>query len=521
MEKLTFRALFVGAAFVLCASGIASAATSATPVVIAQASPAPKASATPNPFSYSGYLRAYYFTRTNPKPPASGAAANQASENQAIDLHAGYDFGGGFSVAGTYLYANPFNNCTSPASHLSRPCGKQPIVPVGVQQRNNPDDTLPGYELNTLYEAYLQYKDANAFVRLGDQVINTPWANSSDSRLKPVAFRGGDVSYKIDPNWTIEGMYMNRWEDRVQSDFVNSTLVTENGAYPDSGGVGNTGIPSGSVATNNGFYFGRAGYTANGFAGNLYYYAFDQIANAIWGDAKYTWKAYGKPYIALQGGTESNTGTSLAGKIDSQVFGAQLGYSPWNNVDLNIGFDYLPVKSDTITLPVTASCSSSHILKGTLTYWLPASGTPNCVPADGMAGVAGGQATVYYGGWASPYTDSYATDQLFTTSISQGMIDRRSPGSGVKIGGTFYTDHKQIRLIASHAWYVYGDATVGISPTQETDVDATYFFNKIGKGAYHGWSLRHRYAERTQLFTAPFGGAPDFKYNRTQLEYDF
>lgn len=517
MEKLTFRALLVGAAFALCGSGIATAATSATPVLVAQASPAPKASATPNPFSYSGYLRAYYFTRTN--YPQFTKTQNQASENQAASLHAGYDFGGGFSVAGSYLYANPFNNCGNPADHANKtsPCYKGRTF--GAAGGTDPDDTLPGYELNTLYEAYLQYKDANAFVRLGDQVINTPWANASDSRLKPVAFRGGDVSYKIDKNWTIEGIYMNRWEDRVQSDFVDSTLITQNGAYPDSGGVSNTGIPAGGVATNNGFYYGRAGYTDAAITANLYYYGFNQIANAIWADAKYSWKAYGKPFIALQGGSEANTGTSLAGKIDSQVFGAQLGYSPWNNVDLTVGADYIPVKSDTLTLPLTASCGANDMLKGTLMYFLPGGGTPNCKTS--LPGVAGATATVYYGGWASPYTDSYATDQLFDTSISQGMVDRRSPGSGIKLAGTFYTDSKQVRLIVSHAWYVYGNGTVGVSPTQETDVDGTYFFSKVGKGAYHGWSLRHRYADRTQAFTGAFGGLPDFKYNRTQLEYDF
>lgn len=519
MERMTLRALFLGAAFALCGSGIASAATSATPVTVAQATPAPKASATPNPFSYSGYLRAYYFTRTN--YPQFTKTQNQASENQAVSLHAGYDFGGGFSIGGTYLYAKPFDNCGSAADHNNKtsPCYKaRTFGPAGG---TNPDDTLPGYELSTLYEAYLQYQGANAFVRLGDQVINTPWANSSDSRLKPAAFRGADVSYKVDKNWTLEAMYMNRWEDRVQSDFIDSTLITQNGSYPDAPGAGNTGIAAGGVASNNGFYVGRAGYSANGFAANIYYYAFDQIANAVWGDAKYSWKAYGKPFIALQGGSEANTGTSLAGKIDSQVFGVQAGYSPWNNVDLTVGADYVPVKSDTITLPLTASCGSNHLIKGTLMYWLPAGGTPNCVPAAGTAGLAGAQATVYYGGWASPYTDSYATDPLFDTSISQGMADRRSPGSGVKVAGTFYTDQKRVRLIVSHAWYVYGNGSVGLSPTQETDVDGTYFFNKIGKGAYHGWSLRHRYAERSQAFTGPYGGLPDFKYNRTQLEYDF
>lgn len=517
MEKYLFRVLFMGAAFALCGSGIASAATSATPIVIAQTSPAPKASPTPSAFTYSGYLRAYYFTRTN--FPQFNKTQNQASENQAASLHAGYDFGGGFSIAGTYLYANPFNNCENPATHINKtsPCYKSRVF--GTTGGTNPDDTLPGYQMSTLYEAYLQYKDRNAFVRLGDQVINTPWANASDSRLKPVAFRGGDFSYKFDKNWMVEAIYMNRWEDRVASDFTNTTILTQNGVYPDAGGVGNTGIKSGTWVTNNGFYYGRVGYSDGPFSANLHYYGFDQIANAVWGDAKYSWKAYGKPFIALQGGSEANTGTSLAGKIDSQVFGVQAGYSPWNNVDLTVGADYIPMKSDTITLPITASCGSNDEIKGTLMYFLPAGGAPNCKTAT--PGVAGAPATVYYGGWASPYTDSYATDPLFDTSISQGMVDRRSAGSGVKLAGTFYTDRKQVRLIVSHAWYVYGNGTVGISPTQETNIDGTYYFSKVGKGPYHGFSLRHRFADRTQSFTGAFGGLPEFIYNRTQLEYDF
>ena len=513
MDKNLFRALFMGAAFALCGSGIATAATSATPSTVAQATPAPKATSAPSAFTYSGYLRAYYFTRMN--SPGATKTANQASFNPGVSLHAGYDFGGGFSAAGTYLYADPFNNCEDPAKHLSAPCAKHPYTLPGT----NPDDTLPGYRMSTLYEAYLQYKNPALFVRLGDQVLNSPWANASDSRLKPVAFRAGDVSYKIDKNWTIEATYANRFEDRVQSDFVDSTLITQNGSFPDAGGVGNTGIPKGGVLTNNGFYYARAGYADGPLAADLHFYAFDQIANALWADAKYSWKAYGKPFIALQGGTEANTGSSQAGKISSEVFGIQGGYSPWHNVDLTVGADFIPSKSDTITLPLTASCSSKDMISGSLMYFLPNGGTPNCKTSS--PGVPGATATVYYGGWASPYTDSYATDPLFDTSISQGMVDRRSTGSGVKVAGTFYTDQKQVRLIVSHAWYAYGNDAVGVSPTQETNVDATYFFSKVGKGAYHGFSLRHRYAERTQSFTNVFGGTPDFKYNRTQLEYDF
>ncbi|MHB8355103.1 MAG: hypothetical protein ACYDDQ_00230 [Vulcanimicrobiaceae bacterium] len=514
MSKLV-RLGVVFVAMVSAGTPIALAKTPATPAVLAQASPAPKSKATPNPFSYGGYIRAYYFTRTNPP-----GVINQATYNQAVNLHAAYDFGGHLSVGGTYLYADPFNGCGDPASHYfgTGPC-RVKVLPHTGPYPTTWDDTLPGFRLSTLYEAYLQYKDPALYAKLGDQVINTPWANSSDGRLKPVAFQGGDLTDTFSKNWNGEIMYMDRWENRVQSDFVDSTLITNNGAYPDSPGVGNTGIPRGTVVANNGFGYGRLGFAAGALKANLHYYAFNNIANAIWFDGTYGWKAPAKPFLAVQLGSETETGSALAGKVDSQIFGIQGGISPWKNVSFSVGADFIPVKSNTITLPATAVCMPNGSIAGTLMYWLPAGGTPNCTTA--APGVKGAVATVYYGGWASPYTDAYATDPLFTTSISQGMADRRSPGSSVKLAGTFFTDNKQVRLIASHAWYVYGSSGAGLSPTQETDFDVTYFFSKVGTGAYHGWSIRHRYAERSQAHTALFGGFPDFKYNRTQLEYDF
>lgn len=514
MEKPNVRALFLGVAFALCACGIAPAATSETPAIIAQAAtPNPSPKPTPeNYFTYSGYVRAYYFTRMN--SPNATKTPNQATYNNAFSAHAGYVLGN-WSIAGTYLYADPFNNCGSPSQQFGLPCAKHPFPFNGT----NPDNTVPGFRLNTLYEAYLQYKDPSFYARVGDQVLNTPWAPSSDSRLKPSSYRAADVSYQIDKQWSIEATVATKFQDRVSSDFENSTLLTQNGAYADAPGVSNTGIPKGGVATNNGFWYGTAGYTEGPITGNLYVYSFDQIANEFWADAKYSWKAYGKPFIALQGGTEQSAGAKLVGKISSQVFGIQGGYTPWAGVDLTVGADFIPVHQDTITLPLTATCSSKDMISGTLLYFLPSGGTPNCKTS--APGVPGATATIYYGGWASPYSDSYATDPLFTTSMTQGPVDRRSTGSSVKVAGTFYAYKKQVRLIVSHAWYAYGTDVVGVSPTQETDIDGTYFFSRVRPGPYHGLSLRNRYGDRTQSFTGAYGGTPDFKYNRVQLEYDF
>lgn len=509
MKRFAVHTLLAALALVISAAASAHAQTAPA------ASPTP--SPAPSPFTYSGYVRSYYFTRQNASSYVkTNSQFNQASFNTGISLHAAYQFSPNWSVGGTYLYADPLNGCANPATHLdpTSPCYKSRkfTSPAGG---TNPDDTLPGFRLSTLYEAFLQYKDPSLALKLGDQLFTTPWANTSDSRIKPMAFRGGDATYKFSSNWSGELAYMTRFEDRTQSDFLNSDLLAQNGSFPDAPGVGNTGIPKGGVASTNGFGYARIGYAAANLTANAHYYAFSDIANALWADAKYSWKTYAKPFVALQGGTESSTGRAIVGKIASQVFGVQAGITPWKNVDLAISYNYIPQKSDTIALPAGATCSTHDMIGGTLQYFLPSGGTPNCHTNSN------GTTTVYYGGWASPYTDSYATDPLFTTTISQGMADRRSPGSAVKIAGTFTLFNSRIKFIAAHAWYAYGNATAGVAPTQETNFDGTYYFNPVGKGPYHGFSLRHRYAERTQQYTAVYGGLPLFRYNRTQLEYDF
>ena len=510
------------ATMVLASTAFAPAATSATPAanVVAQASPTPSAS--PNPFSYKGYFRGYYFTRQNASGSKSGV--NQASFNAAVSLHGQYKFqDSGFSVGATYLYANPLNNCTDPASHFAPPCGKVSAPAL------NPDDTLPGFTLSTLYEAFLQYQDKGAYVKIGDQVISTPWTNPSDSRVKPAAFQGVDASYTFNPQWTGEASYYNAFEDRVSSVFFRSTLLTYNPAdAPGQMSLVNVNGSSGnSMTTNSGFFFGRAAYNNNAnFVANADYYAFADIANLFWLDAKYNLKGKLKPFVALQLGTERDAGAALVGKIDSNVLGLQGGVTVTPNVSVTLGYDHIPSRSATVALPAGITCQTATgkvnnlpTNKGAADYFV-ANGGPNCLPLPSVNGV--NYATVYYGGLASPYTDSYATDPLFTTSISQGMADRRSFGDSGKLTVAFLSDNKRVAFSASRALYAYGNNAIGVEPTQETNLDGTYFFSAVPKsGPYKGFSIRERYAERTITNALLYGGLPLFKYNRTQFEYDF
>jgi hypothetical protein len=323
--------------------------------------------------------------------------------------------------------------------------------------------------------------------------------------VKAAYYEGADAKYTFAPGWTVEAADMIDWESRTSSAFNQSTLLTINS--------------NGTFKPTNGFLLGNVAYAQGTMlTADANYYGFNNIANLIWAEGKwYPYaKASAKPFLAVQFADENNTGTNLVGKVDATLFGAQIGANVGNNVVLSLGYNDSPIHSQSMTLPVGTTCSASkHVITGSTGYFMPTGGTPDCVP-----GAVAGTATIYYGGIASPYSDSYATDPAFTTSISQGMIDRRSPGNAFKLAATIQTNDKRFKFILSDAYYDYSNPA-GSATTEELNLDGTYFFNKVTKGAYHGFSLRERYAEREISNTALFGGLPIFKYNRVQLEYDF
>ncbi len=516
------------------------------PVPESTVAPPPPPPATPNPWHLGGYFRSYYFTRQNasnnpgtqfnfsPGAKYNSNGVNQATWNSAISLHADYNFpGSGWYIGGTYLYANPIDGpCVVPANHLKGGvCGSQ------VPPNTNSDDTLPSFTLSTFYEAYVKYKENGWNGTLGNQLFDTPWANPADSRLKPAAFEGGDLSYTWTNGLTIEGADMLQYENRTSSQFSQQTLLT---SYPagNNGLASNIFLPNGNGLNTNGFAMGKLGYanpSGTGFAVDGYYYGVSDLVSMSWFDGKYTFDNAWKPWIALQGGWNQNAGQSYIGKVNSQVFGAQIGANVTKNFQITGGYDQIPWKTDTVFLPKNVTCSNSNYqisAKGaTLAYFLPLNAAQCFTNPNGTT-------NIYYGGWASPYTDNYDSDPFFTTSVTQGQADRRAPGTSWKVGLQYTSTNRKWIFIATDAWYNYGNA-LAPENTNIWVLDGRYRFSHVpAKGPYHGLMLRYRYIQRTLSNTfcgaaatdcpagstlgAPeFGGLPLFKYNRAQLEYDF
>lgn len=553
MLYLVARAGVLTLGLVVASASYVSAETTATPAPttsVAQTNPAP--TPTPNPFSFGGTIRSYYFTRQNasnnpgtqfnfsPGAKYNSNGVNQASLNSSIDLHADYHFaGGGWYIGGSYFYANPISGpCTAAGTHAKGlPCVSQ------TPPNTNPDDTLPGFALSTFPEAYLGYQGHEFSGKIGDQLLSTPWAASYDAtRLKPAAYQGAYASYVLGDAWTFEAADMIQFENRTSSTFNSSTLLT---SFPAGGGgtAANIFVPGGGSIDTNGFFYGRVGYAPkdSNYALNGYFYGVSSLVNMWWFDGKYTLADNKfKPFLALQGGFESNAGASYVGKIRSSDIGFQLGANVTPNIVVTAGFDSIPWQNDNVVLPAGVTCSNSTYqitAKGaTLGYFLPGNGG-----SSGQAGVCftnpNGTTNVYYGGWASPYTDNYATDPFFTTTITQGMADRRAPGTSWKVAATYTSNNKRWIFIAADAWYNYGNALVGEN-TNEWNLDGQYHFSPVTKGRYKGLLLRYRFAQRAESNTfcgasgsscppgaaigsSFLGGLPLFKYNRAQVEYDF
>jgi hypothetical protein len=545
------RVAMIAAAVVLATTTYALAETTATPApatTVAQETPAPLATPTPNPLQIGGYLRSYYFTRQNasnnpgvqydftPGAKYNSNAVNQASWNTGIDIKAQYNFeNSGWFVGAGYFYANPMSGpCVVPANHTTPGAAASNVISCDHQTppNTNQDDTLPGYTMSSLDETYVGYNDYGFLGRAGNMLFVSPWANPVDSRLKPNLFEGADLSYSLNSKWTFEAADMIAFENRTSSAFTQQTLLT---SYPS----GAPGLPSNlanpNVASPKGIYtpgfgYGKVGYSSGPLTANGYFYGITNLVNIWWFDGKYQlMQNQYAPYVALQGGTENNSGQSYLGVVNSQNVGLQLGANATKNIVVTAGFDYIPWKSATINLPKGASCSTqaaspgatpSYAVGGFLQYFLPSNAAQCVVNPNGTA-------TVYYGGWASPYTDSYAGDPFFTTMISQGMADRRAGGTSEKLAVTYTSTNKRWVFLAADAWYNYGNA-LAPENTNEWNLDGQYHFSNVPKsGPYRGLLLRYRYAQRTLSNTyypdaaADLGGLPLFKYNRAQLEYDF
>lgn len=345
----------------------------------------------------SGQLRSYYFTRDY-----STAATPNA--------HA-------FSLAGLFSYQTPefFGGLSLGASFFTaNALGSQNSDPRRL------DSTLMGTAnaINALGQAFVQYRGHDALVRVGAQLLATPWANASDSRALPATYQAAYGTFTPMAGLTLTAVRILRYKSRTASGFFkdnNYYPATWNGdaAY---GGVSNLPADSPQQAGTSAF---AAAYALGGLKASVWFYNFLGFAHMIYArsDASLPAGPLIKPFIGVQMVREWGRSNRFAGTA-TRFFG-----QPGTAVD-------------NVTLGGIAGVRG-HGASLSVAY--------NQMRREGPGALGGGVLI-------SPYTAGFATDPLYTTSMIRGMVEL-GPGRAWKIRATGAALGRRLRLSASFAEY--------------------------------------------------------------------
>ncbi len=247
----------------------------------------------------SGDVRNYYFTRSYKRGTDQAAFSLGGRLHIETPAHPGVGFGA------TYMGANPL-----------------------AQNGPNPlliDNTLPGYNISTLGKAYVSYHGTRSEAKYGRQIIRTPWANPSDTRMVPVSFEGLSASLETPTGWSFSLDRMYKFKSRVKATFDRNTLV--------------------STVPTSGFLAAGAAYKKGVLSGQAWYYRFYDIAQLGYADAAMranTRKRF-KPIAAAQIISEGGVGGGLLKDVRAHAAG---GYARVTSDDLEATVSYDNVPGD-------------------------------------------------------------------------------------------------------------------------------------------------------------------------------
>jgi hypothetical protein len=325
------------------------------------------------------------------------------------------------------------------------------------------DNTLPGFDVTSLGQAYLQYQNNGFTVKVGDQLMNTPWLNSIDSRMIPAAYQAIYANYLLTPQLSFIAFRQTGFQSRTSNSYSGLNLYNVN-----NGIFGGTPLVNLVNTTDIGTLAAGSKYQNSNINSEFWAYQFYDFAKLIYGNFIYTFNNDTSltPLFGMQVARETGDGNNLLeqfgyGTVDNNIYGVMIGLDIPHG-GLTLGYNNIPRENDAF----------------------------------------------HNGDVVSPYTTGYAADPLYTTSMIQGLVEK-SAGSAVKLTANYNVWDDQIKLAVSYAKYYTAPI---VANTNETDFDITY----LPCGKYKGLSLRDRIGYmRGNITDGEFG------YNRLMLVYDF
>lgn len=180
---------------------------------------------------FSGHFRSFSMATDN---------SHQLTDYYAFALGGGLKFETAnfhhfqFGVSGFYI----FNMGSSDFSKLDSTTGQANRYELALFEIPNPTNKN---NIDRLEELYLRYNFRKSFIVLGKQLINTPFINLQDGRMRPTEVMGIWAEVKELKNIKLEGGILNRISPRSTLEYY--TIGKSIGIYPS--GVNTDGTKSG------------------------------------------------------------------------------------------------------------------------------------------------------------------------------------------------------------------------------------------------------------------------------------
>jgi hypothetical protein len=399
-----------------------------------------KTSAKPKklPVHFTGNIRSYYFTREFGNPR--------------LDTQSSFSLGGRITVL-----TDPFWNGFRIGGTVYTAQGMGLNSDYYLRQ----DRTLPGSPITVLGQSFGEYQSRYLLMRVGNQLITTPWLNDADSRMIPATYQGLYTVVTPVTGLDLFGMRLISFKSRTADHFSKTNLYN-------TLNVGIGSIPALGNKTDIGTLAFGASYKMHTLNIKTWVYHFYNFANLAYLDVHYKLVTSSsiKPLFGLQLGHEWNAGSEILnsiglGSTHADIFGALLGLE---NEHAGI------------------------ILAG------------NILPRY--------QGAYRNGDVVSPYTSGYISDPLYTTSMTAGLIEKAA-GSAVKVTAHYNLFGDTVLVMASYAKYF---TSPYLHNTNETNIDVTY----KPTGLFKHLSIRDRLGFLNGNKT--FG---HYINNRVMLEYNF
>jgi hypothetical protein len=390
------------------------------------------------PIHFGGNIRSYYFTREYGNP--------------ALDTQSAFSLGGKLS-----MLTDPFWN----GFRIGGTVYTAQSLGLNSNYYLRQDRTLPGSPITVLGQSFGEYQNHYLLMRIGNQLVTTPWVNDADSRMIPSTYQGLYAVLTPVAGLDIFGMRLISFKGRPADHFTKTNLY--NVLNVSSANVLKLGNKTdiGTLA------FG-ASYKIHTLNMKAWVYHFYNFANLTYFDMHYKLETSSriKPLFGFQLGHEWNDGSEILnsvgqGSTRADIFGALLGLESEHGGIL-VGGDVLP--------RYTNAYRNGDVV--------------------------------------SPYTSGYISDPLYTTSMTAGLIEKAA-GTAVKVTVHYNFFADTLLVMASYAKYF---TSPYMANTNETNVDVTF----KPQGVFKNLSIRERIG-----FLNGNKSVGHFIYNRVMLEYDF